>query len=248
MLLCNIQNEYKDQVEDVVNFLVSEFNPHVLAIYIGGSVWNNEAIPYVSDVDINMIMEYNIDSKNKIDAFLKELRSRYCFSAEIHINVYSIDFLAKNPMMRFIIIHNSGLLYGINIVKQINDKSSDSVVPSVDAYMKRRDFAIKCFKDLVDERVKLDNIGLLPADEQYASRKIVQYFLVIEGAYYLMKMGRFISFETALILEQLRSFNIISASEAKLCLKIIRKPKSTEITIAESIELVKEKAKVFLFD
>ncbi|MDD3122338.1 MAG: hypothetical protein PHC62_02355 [Candidatus Izemoplasmatales bacterium] len=242
----SIQIEYREQVTHMVNFINTIFKEKVISIYLSGSVWSNEAILYHSDVDLFLVLTDYVDKEEIKKTFLKKLIEEYPFSPEPHISIYSLQQLKTDHFTRFIMEYNCGLMYGNNIAKDLNKVIDKTINPSEKAYFQRLQFAKDAYEALKNGKRNLPNLGLLPSDTYFAARKLIKYFIVIEGAYYLMKVGNFKSFNTDEVFNSLENLQIINQNEKNLYKFVLTNPQESKVTEMDALKIIKDKIGIFL--
>ena len=186
----NIQPAFRPLVDAALAAATAAFAARLSAFYLHGSIAQGDAVPNVSDLDAMLIL---CDAVSKEDRALQSslqqtLAAQFPLADEIHLNLLSMDDLSHNSFACFALKYNATLLYG-------QDATDGLTCPAPDAAMARSrlTFAKQCFADALCGKQPACT-GPLPADPYWRARKFARYFVVIEGAYYLMSQGKFLSF------------------------------------------------------
>lgn len=200
-----MRSEFVRAAEEAAEECKRYFKDGFLAAYLHGSIALNDAVPYVSDMDYYLVVSRDVEDKDTehINNLEASLQSKYPVVNGVHINVHSLEELKADKFARFILRYNSVVYGGNDIVRELENGGCERILPNADTARGRLDFARQCFsKALCGERP--DNTGDIPENTFYASRKLARYFVIIEGAYFLMTLGKFSSFEKEEVLRGLR--------------------------------------------
>lgn len=200
-----MQSEFVTVVKEATEECKRYFKDSFCTAYLHGSIALNDAVPYVSDMDYYLVVSKSVDRMDReyIAKLENTLQSKYPIVNGVHINVHSIDELKEDKFARFILRYNSVVCGGNDIVRELENVGCERMLPNADTARGRLDFARQCFsKALCGERP--DNTGDIPENIFYAARKLARYFVIIEGAYFLMTLGKFSSFEKEAVLRGLR--------------------------------------------
>lgn len=202
-----MQKEFKPLVEEATALCKNYFAQKLLAAYLHGSVATGDAIPYVSDLDYYIVIseELRDEDNRSLERIKNELRQKYPVANGIHLSAHSVADLAKDKFARFALKYNSALYFGSDIVKKLDNCESEKFEPNAKTAKGRLDFARQCFYQALDSKQPACT-GEIPADTYYASRKYARYFVIIEGAYFLMSKNDFESFEKNDVLNKLYKY------------------------------------------
>ena len=200
-----MQSEFVPVVEEAAEECKRFFKDSFYTAYLHGSIALNDAVPYVSDMDYYLVVSKSVDSRDSeyITTLENTLQSKYPAVNGVHINVHSIDELKEDKFARFILRYNSVVYSGRDIVRELEDCGGERMLPNSDTAKGRLSFARQCFSAALNGDKPL-NTGDIPENIFYAARKYARYFVIIEGAYFLMSVNRFSSFEKVTVLNELR--------------------------------------------
>lgn len=101
--------------------------------------------------------------------------------------------------------YNSVLYHGKDIVNELDNSGCEKFEPNAEMAKGRLAFARQCFEQALDNKQPMCT-GEIPTDTYYASRKYARYFVIIEGAYFLMSQSRFESLEKENVLNKLYKY------------------------------------------
>lgn len=199
-----IQEPFRLLVDSIVSECIKYLGSNCVAIYLHGSIFYGDAIEGVSDLDSCLIISEPLtkDEKTCLWECAEMLQMRFPVAEEVHISTYTENDLKSDKFTRFILKYNAGLIYGEDIVNEIDGIVEDRLIPDKKTAKVRLDFAKNCFQDALAGKQPACT-GKLPENTFYAARKFVRYFVVIEGAYWLMTLNRFQSFRKEDVLQGL---------------------------------------------
>lgn len=227
------------------------FKDRLCAFYLHGSIAFNDAVPYVSDLDSYIVIkrDVSVGDKEYFGRTEARLAAKYPVVSGVHLNIHSEEELKADKFARFILRYNSTLYYGRDIVKILEESGCERILPNSETAKGRLTFARQCFSDALNGR-QPSNTGDIPQDPFYAARKFARYFVIIEGAYFLMTENRFVSFEKEAVLRGLREIqssapefeNILDITE-----KVLYDPLETKISGDEYLKIIKPLAE-YMFD
>ncbi|MBR5287618.1 MAG: nucleotidyltransferase domain-containing protein [Clostridia bacterium] len=201
-----IQMEFKMLVDEALTHCKAYFGDRFLSAYLHGSIEKGDAIAGVSDLDM-VIISSEVDAEKDtlwIRRLIEELQENHPEIDEAHIMHMSREQLEEDRFTRFALTYNAALMAGENIAKTLNDQDPEGYLPDKRIAKMRLNFARACLSEAMSGRVP-SCTGELPENTYYAARKYARYFVVIEGAYYLMAINQFTSFAKASVLEGLRT-------------------------------------------
>lgn len=235
-----IQKEFLSLIEESVSSCNQYFGKRMVAVYLHGSVSSGDAIPGISDLDCYIVVDEKLtnDDKKHINYLENILQQKYVIVDGVHLSVHSVDELKEDKFSRFILMHNSILYSGIDIARIIDANSEERYKADKQIAKQRIHFAKKCFQDALQGK-QPESTGEIPQNTYYAARKFARYFVIIEGAYFLMSLNKFESFEKEKVLSQLRE-NINGYNEIlDLTEKVIKYPIETGVKSNVFLEIVK---------
>ncbi len=220
-----MQREFSPIVKDLEERLHGYFAERIVSAYLHGSVNRGDAIPGLSDLDYFIILSGTLCVMDQV--WLKEtavcLKRQYPIVDEIHLMPKGIHELAEDPFTRFILEQNADLRFG-KPVSEIQELASCMWYRADKSIAKMRlSFADACFCDAL-KGLTPASTGEVPQNTYYAARKYARYFVVIEGAYFLMTRNAYQGFEIEQVLGGLRREAPQFAHEIELSEKILFDP------------------------
>lgn len=237
-----MQSEFVPLVEEAAAECINYFKDRLCAFYLHGSIAFNEAIPNVSDMDSYIVVSGDINDKDKKHFIDTEvwLQKKYPVVNGVHLNIHSQEELKGDKFARFILRYNSVLYYGEDIVKRVEENGCERMLPNTETAKSRLSFAKQCFSEALNGKQPA-NTGEIPTDPYYASRKFAKYFVIIEGAYFLMSENRFSSFENEAVICELRKLqssssefeNILDVTE-----KVLYNPLEAKVSANEYLKII----------
>ena len=166
----------------------------------------------------------------EVDAIVHVVR---CFENDDIVHVEgSID-----PARDIETINLELILSDIEMLDRRMDKTLKMIKADKNIAKTRLKFAKQCFEDALNGKQPAST-GELPKNTYYISRKFARYFVIIEGAYRLMSINKFNSFEKGQVLIGLREacpeFNhVLDLTE-----KVLQNPVEAGITHEEFLEKI----------
>lgn len=235
-----MQKEFKPLVEDATMLCKNYFAKTMLAIYLHGSIAMGDAIPYVSDLDYYIVIsgELGHEDRTWLEQIENELQQKHSIVNGIHLSVYSIIDLTKDKFARFALKYNSILYFGNDIVKELDNSGCGKFEPNTEMAKGRLAFARQCFEQALDNKQPMCT-GEIPVNTYYASRKYARYFVIIEGAYFLMSQNEFESFEKWDVLKKLYKYANGFEKELDMTCEILKDPLSAGITHDEFLKRIR---------
>lgn len=234
-----MQDEFRPLLEKVAALCQEYFGSRLIAGYLHGSILYGDAIPGVSDLDYMLVLSALTDADL---TWLREtahaLEAQYPAAGEVHLSPMTMEDLRGQSFARFALAHNAALHMGQDALAIL---AADSVtVPSPDAAFAkgRLDFARRCFQQALDNQTP-DCTGPLPTENCYILRKFARYFVVIEGAYFLMCKGKFHSFRSADVLPRLRECFPQHQDTLHLTQMILNNPKAYDLLPTDYLRQIK---------
>lgn len=199
-----IQPEFKPVVDEALARCKAYLNVDFLAAYLHGSVNLGDAVAGVSDLDLFVVTKKEPSDADRawLETLCQALRERYRVIDEAHIALTSEESLRADRFSRFALTFNAALLDGVDVAAKFTKDEPDSYLPDKRIAQMRLGFARQCLCDVLAGKQSAST-GPLPENTCYAARKYARYFVVIEGAYFLMSRGRFTSFAPETVLGQL---------------------------------------------
>ena len=234
-----IQKEFVPLVEDSIACCCKYFGSRIIAVYLHGSICSGDAIPGISDLDSYIVINDNLTNTDK--DFLQDLewnlQKKYTIVDGVHLSVHTMDELKSDKFTRFILIHNSTLYKGTDIVRTIDSNCKDRYKADKQTAKLRLSFARKCFEDALNGKEPACT-GEIPVNTYYAARKFARYFIIIEGAYFLMSLNQFRSFKKECVLSQLKKDLNEYDKVLTLTEKVINNPIETGIKHDDYLKMI----------
>jgi hypothetical protein len=219
------QEGFQSAVDEVTWKCKEYFSDRLEAIYITGSVSTNEAIVGESDLDYWGFIEDEVSAADKLWLSKTELEidRKFQIFDGVHINFRSIEFLQKDKFVRFMLKYNSILYYGRDIISEIDSSGFGLYEPNKTVAKARLAFAKQYLEDALENKCPkcMDKI---PGNTYFAARKFARYFVLVEGAYFLMCKGKFESFSLERVIQQLKENSTGHDDILDLSLEVIRNP------------------------
>ena len=205
-----MQKEFMPVVEALENECRAYFADRIVSASLHGSIAKRDAIPFVSDLDYHIILSYahELQDLQWIEETTRKLETEYPQVNEIHLTVITIEALRNDPFTRFILEQNALLRMGKRMESIPEFDDCEHYIPDGQLAKMRLPFARQCFKEALEGRQPACT-GEIPENECFGVRKLARYFVVIEGAYFLMAKNRYRGFEKESVLAGLK--NVIPA-------------------------------------
>ena len=209
---------------------VRRFGPRLRAAYVAGSVASNEAWPGASDLDWFALLEDEPSAADKSWRIRtqRKLEHRFPVAKEVHLNLFSMDWLRREAFSRFILRYNSVRIAGANVVAELAREGFPTPRPSLKLAKQRLPFVRRCLSETLAGRCPPALAGL-PDDPCLASRKLARNFVLVEGAFILMAVGVFRSFKQQAVLDGLRSRWGRWSGLSDMCERILTDPHKAAI-------------------
>lgn len=200
-----MQKEFQPLVDDAIMRIRKYFSKRFLAAYLHGSLNYGDAIPNISDMDCYIVIkdDLNDDDKAWISDTENSLQNKYPIINGVHLSTHSAEEVKKDAYTRFMLKYNSSLYDGADIVEAFNTEEFGIIKPDKSAAKMRLKFAKQCFADALNGKQPACT-GELPENTYYIARKFARYFVIIEGAYWLMSINKFNSFKKEQVLIDLK--------------------------------------------
>ena len=200
------QKEFQPLIDEAIVRVRKYFRTRFLAAYLHGSLNYGDAIPNISDMDCYIVTSDDLSDGDQAWICDTEtaLQKDYPIINGVHLSVHSAEEVRKDPYARFILKYNAALYSGIDIVEACSVEGLEEIKPDQDTAKARLGFARQCFADALSGKQPACT-GELPENTYYIARKFARYFVIIEGAYWLMSVNRFHSFEKEQVLSDLRA-------------------------------------------
>lgn len=200
-----MQKEFQPLVDDAITQVRKYFNKRFLAVYLHGSLNYGDAIPNISDMDCYIVIndDLNDDDKAWISDTENTLQNKYPIINGVHLSTHSAEEVKKDVYTRFMLKYNSSLYGGTDIVNTFNTAEFGLIKPDKNIAKMRLKFAKQCFADALNGKQPACT-GELPENTYYTARKFARYFVIIEGAYWLMSINKFNSFQKEQVLIDLK--------------------------------------------
>lgn len=229
-----MQEEYRPLVEDATSRCRTYFAEKLIAAYLHGSIAMNDAIPNVSDLDYYFVVSEALTKTDEqyLETLETELQLKYPIIDGVHLSVHSVDELRKDKFARFVLKYNAHLIFGEDVVSKLAEDDCAVCEPNRRLAKGRLAFARKCFENALNHQQPM-NTGEIPANTYYAARKYARYFVIIEGAYFLMTRNQFRSFVKEEVLQGLKGNCDEFHAELELTEKVLYDPIKAGITHEE---------------
>ena len=200
-----MQKEFQPLVDDAIIRVKEYFSERFLTAYLHGSLNYGDAIPNISDMDCYIVIwdDLNNNDKTWISDNENKLQNKYPIINGVHLSVHSAAELKKDAYTRFILKYNSSLYDGVDIAESFNTEEFGVIKPDKSVARARLKFVKQCFDDALNGKQPACT-GELPKNTYYIARKFARYFVIIEGAYWLMSINKFKSFDKTQVLMDLR--------------------------------------------
>ena len=200
-----MQKEFQPLVDEAMMRVKEHFSERFLAAYLHGSLNYGDAIPNISDMDCYIVIKDDLNDNDKAWIIDNEndLQNKYPIINGIHLSIHSAKEVKKDAYTRFILKYNSSLYDGVDIAEIFNTEEFGVIKPDKNIAKSRLRFAQQCFADALNGK-QPKCTGELPKHTYYVARKFARYFVIIEGAYWLMSIDKFNSFEKEQVLMDLR--------------------------------------------
>ena len=211
------QPEFAPLVQEALARSRAAFGDRLCAFYLHGSIAQGDAVAGISDLDAMLVLTDSVTDADRAqqNTAQQELQSRYPVAEEVHLTLLSLDDLAANDFARFALRYNALLLFGQDVVRTMPCPAPDAAMAKG-----RLAFARQCFDDALSGKQPACT-GPLPADPYWQARKFARYFVILEGAYYLMAAGRFTSFAPGDVLPALHQIVPQFSAELQLTQRIL---------------------------
>ncbi len=234
-----MQNEFRPLLDNVATLCQEYFGSRLIGGYLHGSILYGDAIPGVSDLDYMLVLTAHA---NADQAWLREtaraLEEQYPIADEVHLTPITIDELRSQSFARFALTHNATLHIGQDALAILAADGVSIPVPDAAFAKGRLDFARHCFQQALGNKTP-DCTGPLPTESCYVLRKFARYFVIIEGAYYLMTKGKFRSFRSTDVLPSLMACFPQHQDALQLTQMILDDPKISHLLPAEYLRRIK---------
>ncbi|MCL2425708.1 MAG: hypothetical protein FWD05_05165 [Oscillospiraceae bacterium] len=199
------QKDFATLVHQTTQKCREYFRDRLCATYLTGSINLCEAIKGESDLDYWAFITGELTANDKMWISKTE---RYIDDGNdivdgVHINVRTIEELRNDKFVRFALKYNSTLCYGNDIISEINASGADMYEPNKIIAKERLLFVRKCLEDAM-KNICPQCMDKIPGNTYFAARKYARYFVIIEGAYYLMAINKFETYKQDRVIQQLK--------------------------------------------
>ncbi len=216
-----MQDEFAPLVNEVTEKCRKYFGSGFCTAYLHGSIALSDAVTNISDLDYYLVVrdEPKIEDREYFKDLEAGLAEKHPVS-QVHIDIHSLEEVKADKFARFILRYNSTLYSGEDIIKYLEENGCERLLPNAETAKGRLSFAKQCFSEALSGK-QPSNTGDIPANVYFAARKFARYFVIIEGAYFLMTLGEFSSFKKEEVLKGLRKHtvgfdNILDITESVL--------------------------------
>ena len=199
-----MQREYFLVVNELERQCSTYFCNRLVSAYIHGSVDKEDAIYGVSDLDYYLIVSDCIKAEDYEwqNNVIEQLQNQFDVVDEVHLTIQSVKGLKDDPFTRFILSYNATLRMGKRIESIPEYHSCEWYCPNKYLAKMRLSFARKCFEEALEQKTPACT-GEIPNNVYYAARKLARYFVIVEGAYFLMTRNKFCGFDKKVVLSGL---------------------------------------------
>lgn len=243
-----MQKEFRPLVEATAIYCKNYFARRFLAFYLHGSVAAGDAVPNVSDLDCYVVISEELTRADKqyLEQMEKDLQQKYPLVNGIHLAVHSVKELAEDKFARFVLKYNSVLYLGSDIAEQLEGSGCGKAGPDRAMAKGRLAFARQCFEQACNNEQPACT-GEIPKDTFYASRKYARYFVILEGAYFLMSQNKFRSFAKEDVLSRLYQYTCGFEEELGMARDVLENPEKAGITHEEFLRRIRPFV-IWMFD
>lgn len=226
-----LQKEFQPLVDNAIRSVKEYFGERFLAAYLHGSLNYGDAVPNISDMDCYIVIKDDLNNTDKtwISDIENNLQNKYPIINGVHLSVHSSEEVKKDAYTRFILKYNSSLYDGVDIAEIFNREEFGVIKPNKSIAKARLNFAKQCFDDALSGKQPACT-GELPKNTYYIARKFARYFVIIEGAYWLMSIDKFNSFKKEQVLKDLRENCSEFSDVLDLTEKVLLSPVETKIS------------------
>ena len=234
-----IQSGFEAVVDDTANKCKDYFRDRLYSMYLTGSISVCEAVAGESDLDYWVFIsdELSDDDKAWIKNTEAEIDSNYEVINGVHINVKQVEELYRDKFTRFALKYNSFLFYGGDIISDIESSGVESYEPNKIIAKVRLPFAKKCLEDAM-ENICPQCMDEIPENTYFAARKYARYFLVIEGAYYLMAINKFITYKQETVIQLLRENSVGFTDILNCSYEVLKNPLKAAVKHDDYIAII----------
>ncbi len=235
-----MQKEFRPLVDNAIRSVKEYFGERFLAAYLHGSLNYGDAVPNISDMDCYIVIRDNLSDIDKkwISDTENNLQNKYPIINGIHLSTHALEEVKKDAYTRFMLKYNSSLYDGVDIVEFFDTEEFGAIKPNKKLAKSRLKFAKQCFADALDGR-QPECTGELPENTYYIARKFARYFIIIEGAYWLMSINKFNSFKKEQVLKDLRENCSEFSDVLDLTEKVLLSPVETKISHEEFLDEIR---------
>jgi len=231
-----VQIGFESLIDETTQKCKDHFHNRLYATYLTGSIRISEAIIGESDLDYWVLISDELNDYDKIWIANTEIEisNRHKIIDVAHINVKPISELYNDKFTRFVLKYNSELYYGCDILSEIESTGADSYEPSKVIAKERLLFARKCLEDAI-KNICPQCMDKIPENTYFAARKYARYFIIIEGAYYLMAMNKFETYKQERVIQALRTNSVGFSDILDLSFAVLKDPLEAAIKHSDYI-------------
>lgn len=119
--LDNLQQEYKDILQQLIEMYQYHFGDYLHSIYLRGSVAKGQAIPNLSDLDTVAISHQKLTSETlkKREVIWNTLENKYPFVKGVEIHFESLEEVMKSGNFQFLLKTQCVFIFGKNIIPEL---------------------------------------------------------------------------------------------------------------------------------
>lgn len=219
------QREFQAGVEAVATRCRVYFKDRLASVYVTGSVYTHEALAGASDLDL---WGFLADSTRPEDEIWVREAERAMDSMldvfdGVHINIRPIAYLETDRLARFMLRYNSLLYSGRDVIAELDTADAEAYRPGKAIAQKRLPFARQCLEAALRGECP-PCMEKIPENTCLAARKFARYFILVEGAYFLMARDAFDSFRQESVLPLLRAHAPGHGSALDASLAVLENP------------------------
>lgn len=200
-----MQKEFMPLVEDATARCAALFGDRLVCTYLHGSIEKGDAIAGISDLDYLLVVSDALHEQDaqRLCGIEQALAAQYDVVHGVHLAAHSVEALRQNRFARFALAYNATRLTGTDILRALEASGCEGDRPDARLAKSRLAFARNCFAAALAHQQPACT-GEIPSNTYYAARKFARYFIVVEGAYFLMTRKAFHSFAKEAVLSGLR--------------------------------------------
>ena len=227
----SIQPEFRPLAECTAERCKDLLGENYAAAYLHGSLYMGDAVCGVSDLDVYLVTKTPVNEvlRQRILKLEDVLLQEFPVVSEVHLALHDEAALRDDAFARFVLRYNAMLLGGEDIVRRLEERGAARIYPDAAMAKGRLVFARSCFQDALAGKQPACT-GPVPKEPCWAARKFARYFVVVEGAYFLMTRGKFTAFTAEAVLPGLREEAPDFGEALLLAERVLRDAKSANLS------------------